>query len=186
MQYFPGFINEQVYINSIWDQKRTCQLPSNNEIVRSSSVSVRAYLRSVSYGIMAALIFKGCSSQELENALISSHLAQSRNTCTAGEVLRQEMKTKIQGTLGDGFYYFEHLCLGVFSRDLPSFSRLFSGLTSGPSGHRTCTSQGMYGHGSHSHVPCLAHRVSPGQLAGRKLTHWTTGACISGRVPAAW
>lgn len=89
----------------------------------------------------------------------------------AGKVLRQKMKTKIQGALGDGFYYFERLCLGVFSRDLPSFSRLFSGATSGPSDHRTCTSQGMYEHGPHSHFPCLAHRVSPGQLAGRKLTH---------------
>lgn len=44
--------------NSTQNQKRICRLPSNNKILRASSVSVQMYLRSAYYGVMAVLIFE--------------------------------------------------------------------------------------------------------------------------------
>lgn len=68
--------------------------------MRSSSVSVQAYLQSVSYGIMAALSFKGRSSQERGSAHFFPIGSEPQPMELWGETLRQEMKTKIQGALG--------------------------------------------------------------------------------------
>lgn len=85
------------------------------------------------------------------------------------------------------FYYFGCLCLGVFYRDAPSFSCLFSGLAFSPSGHRTFYFSGdvrAWIPFTHSllgtlSLPGPAGSEKANALGNRRLQFWMGAGCLS-------